>query len=165
MALNREKKTEIVEKLKDIFKNSPSVVFVNFHKLSVSDTSAMRSELRGQGIGYFVAKKTLIRHILNDLALEGQIPELEGELALAYMSTGEDIIVPSRGILEFTKKHKNSISILGGIFDGRFIDSEEMTDIANIPPLEVLYGQFVNVINSPIQGLVIALNGIAELKN
>lgn len=165
MALNKEKKTEIIEKLKNIFKNSPSVVFVNFHKLSVSDTGAMRSTLRDQGVGYFVAKKTLIRHVLNDSKFEGDILELEGELALAYMSEGEDVISPARGIAEFVKKYKNNISILGGVFDGRIIDRNKMTDISSIPPLEVLYGQFVNVINSPIQGLVIALNGIAEAKN
>ena len=36
-----------------------------------------------------------------------------------------------------------------------------MTVIASIPSMQVLRGMFVNVINSPIQGLVIALNAIA----
>jgi ribosomal protein L10 len=34
--------------------------------------------------------------------------------------------------------------------------------LAKIPSREVLLGQFVNVINSPIQGLVIALDAIAK---
>ena len=164
MALKKEKKTEIIEKLKDIFKKSPSVAFVNFHKLSVTDTGEMRSALREQGVGYFVTKKTLIRRTLTDSKIEGQIPPLEGELALAYMSTGEDVIAPARGVAEFAKKYKNKLSILGGVFDGRIMDSVEMTGIANIPPIEILYGQFVNVINSPIQGLAVALNEIAKSK-
>jgi hypothetical protein len=39
-----------------------------------------------------------------------------------------------------------------------------MTAIATIPPVPVLRGMFVNVINSPIQGLVIALDQIREKK-
>ena len=40
----------------------------------------------------------------------------------------------------------------------------EMEAIAAIPSQKVLYAQFVNIINSPIQGLVLALNAIAEKK-
>jgi hypothetical protein len=39
-----------------------------------------------------------------------------------------------------------------------------MNSIATIPPLPVLRGMFVNVINSPIQSLVIALSKVAEIK-
>ncbi len=39
-----------------------------------------------------------------------------------------------------------------------------MTAIATIPPVPVLRGMFVNVINSPIQGLVIALDKVREQK-
>ena len=41
---------------------------------------------------------------------------------------------------------------------------EEMTNIAMIPPMEVLRAQFVNLINSPIQQFVVALDQIAETK-
>ncbi len=39
-----------------------------------------------------------------------------------------------------------------------------MTAIATIPPVPVLRGMFVNVLNSPIQGFVIALDQIAQKK-
>lgn len=165
MALTKEKKIEIAHKLKDVFKQSPSIVFVNFHGLSVSDTSAMRAVLQQQGIGYFVTKKTLIRRALSDSAVTGDLPALDGEVALVYLSGGDDSTAPARGVYEFVQKYKNNITILGGIFDGKYTDSSEMTSIAVIPSLGVLYGQFVNVINSPIAGLVIALNEIAEAKN
>jgi len=42
---------------------------------------------------------------------------------------------------------------------------EDMMAIALIPPQNTLYGMLVNVINSPIQGLVIALDQIAAKKN
>jgi ribosomal protein L10 len=39
-----------------------------------------------------------------------------------------------------------------------------MVTIAQIPGLKTLQAQFVNLINSPIQRLVIGLNAIAEKK-
>ena len=93
--------------------------------------------------------------------IEGDIPALDGELAVAY---GNDPIAPASAIAGFAKKYKDKISILGGMFEGRYMDKPEMITIASIPPLEVLYGQFVNIINSPIQGFVVALDQIAQKK-
>ena len=45
-----------------------------------------------------------------------------------------------------------------------FTSAEKMIALATIPPLPVLRGMFVNVINSPIQGLVMALDQISKKK-
>lgn len=161
MALTKEKKAEVIQRIKGIFKDSGSIVFVNFHGLSVSDASDMRSTLRERGVGYTVAKKTLVKNALSGAPFKGDLPALDGELALAY---GEDLVTPASGIAEFAKKFKDQLSIIGGVFDGMFKNKDEMTEIAAIPPLPTLRGMFVNVINSPIQGLVVALDQIAEKK-
>lgn len=162
MALTKEKKVEILSKLKDIFSNAKSVVFVKFNGLAVSDTSGMRNSLRGQEVGYFVAKKTLIKRALSDTSFEGKLPELQGEIAIAY---GTDLTTPAREVNEFARKFKENLSIAGGIFEGRYMDKAEMTEIASIPSLQTLYGMFVNIINSPIQRCAIALNQIAISKS
>jgi ribosomal protein L10 len=71
---------------------------------------------------------------------------------------------PAREVYEFQKKYKNSISILGGVFEGKFMDMEAMVSVAQIPGLKTLQAQFVNLINSPIQGFVMALSEIAKKK-
>jgi large subunit ribosomal protein L10 len=161
MAITKEKKQTILNKLEGVKKDSESIVFVNFKGLSVADTTAMRAHLRNEGVGYFVAKKTLMRRTFAD-NFEGEMPELEGEIAVAYSN---DAIAPAQHIKEFSTKYKDNIAIAGGVFQGVFKDASEMTEIASIPALPVLRGMFVNVINSPIQGLVISLNQIAEKKS
>ncbi len=161
MAKTREQKTEIIEKLTGAIKNAGSMVFVNFHGLGVTDTNEMRSSLKEQDVKYLVAKKTLVRRVLGGSGVEGDLPAFDGELAVVW---GDDQIAPARSVKEFTDKHKKELSILGGIFENRFMGKEEMTVIASIPSLQTLYGQFANVINSPIQGFVVALNAIAEKK-
>ena len=160
MAITKEKKTEILAKLDEIKNTSDSIVFVNFSGLPVQDSTAMRATMREAGVGYFVAKKTLIKRAF-DGSFEGEMPELEGEIALAYST---DAIAPAQNVKEFAGKFKDKLAIAGGVFQGVYKDKEEMTEIASIPPLPVLRGMFVNVINAPIQGLVISLNQIAEKK-
>jgi large subunit ribosomal protein L10 len=159
MAINKEKKKEIVAKVKDVVDSADSVVFVNFHGLGVGDTTVLRKSLRDEGVGYTVAKKTLIKRVLGESKTEGDIPSLDGELAVVY---GKDLIAPARGVYEFQKDHKDSMAILGGIFEGRYMNKEEMMDIATIPSTPVLYGQFVNLINSPIQRFAVVLDQIAQ---
>lgn len=161
MAITKQKKENILTKLEDIKKDAKSLVFVGFRGLGVSDTTAMRSKLREEGIGYFVAKKTLIRRAF-DNAFEGDIPTLDGEVAIAY---GNDDLAPAQNIRVFEKQYADNIAILGGVFEGTYQDKEAMSTIASIPGMPVLRGMFVNVINSPIQGLVVGLNAIAEKKS
>ena len=161
MAITKEKKKEIYEKINGVINSSSSMVFVNFHGLSVSNTTSLRKGLRENEVDYVVAKKTIIKRAFEDSKIEGELPTLDGELALAY---GEDLITPAREIYNFQKKHKKNIQILGGVFEGKYMGQEEMTNIATIPPMEVLRAQFVNLINSPIQQFVVALDQIAQAK-
>ena len=163
MAITKAKKVEIVEKIANALTDAASVVFVHFKGLSVADTAAMRKTLRDQGIGYYVAKKTLMKRALENAGIKGDLPELPGEIAMAW-STG-DATLPAREIYEHGKKHKDALSIMGGVFEGMFKDKAAMNAIATIPPVPVLRGMFVNVINSPIAGLAVALKAIADQRN
>jgi len=163
MAISKDKKREILAKLSDAFKEASSIAFVGFTKLTVKDASNVRKELSQAGVRYYVAKKTLIKKALEERGYTGEVPELPGEVAVAW-TKGDEITAPARGVHEYGKKLKGALALLGGVFEGAFLNAEKMTAIATIPPMIVLRGMFVNVINSPIQGLVIALDKIRETK-
>jgi large subunit ribosomal protein L10 len=161
MARTKDQKKEIVEKLGTIMNGAKTLVFVNFHSLKVGDATTMRKQLTKDGVGFFVAKKSLTGLALAAKKYAGTAPALAGELGLAY---GTDLVAPARGIYEFQKKFKDQVTIVGGVFESKYMSKEEMTAIAAIPPLNTLYSMFVNVINSPIQGLVVSLDQIAKKK-
>ena len=158
MAITKEKKKEIIKDLKEELKKARIIIFVNFHGLSVVLAGDLRRKLTEISAKYKVAKKTLIRKTMEEFGFEGEWPELEGEVGVAF-SDG-DPIEPARILKDFAKKH--NIKLLGGVFENKYIDADTVVMLANIPAKEVLLGQFVNIINSPIQGMVVALNGIAK---
>lgn len=159
MALRRQQKEAVVERVGGALTGAGSVVFLNFSGLKVSEQNEIRAGLRGEGVSYTVAKKSLLRRVLSDLDVSGEVPELAGELSIAW---SEDSTAASREAYSFAKKFDGKFTILGGIFDGSYQNQSEMTAIAQIPSLDTLRGMFVNVINSPIQRYAIALGQIAE---
>lgn len=160
MAITKEKKKEILEKLNGLI-DKESVVFVNFHGLPVSETTELRKTLRENDVNYFVAKKTLVKKAFGESKIAGELPQLDGELAVAY---SDDATGAAREIYNFQKKFEEKVSILGGVFENKYLSKTEMEEIALIPSIQVLRGMFVNVINSPIQGFAMVVKAIADQK-
>jgi len=161
MPISKDKKKVIIEKVADLLKDSKSIVFFNFKGFNVKNTIEMRRKLRESKVGYLVAKRTLAKRAFDEAKISGTIPAMTGETALAYSA---DLIAPAREVYGFQKKYKDNVAIVGGIFEGKYMSKEEMMGLALIPSQQTLYAQFVNVINSPIQGLVMALDAIAKKK-
>lgn len=158
--LLKSRKAEMIKDIEGAIDSSKSVVFVNFHGLKVSDETKLRSELRNQGVSYKVGRKTLLRRALEGKA-EGVVPELGGEVAIAY---SKDAISSPREIYNFQKTHKGMLNILGGIFEGKFVDSAYMMELATIPSREVLLSKLAFLLKSPMQRLALAVNEVAKKK-
>lgn len=162
MALTKQKKSEILVKVKDELANIGSLAFVNFDKFTVKDTIDLRRQLQAAGAKYMVVKKTLLKRVLADKNIEGTLPELGGEIAIAY---GADMLTPAREVYNYGKDHKEVlVKIVGGIFEGGYKNAEDMISIATIPSREVLLSKFLNIINSPRQRFAIVLDAYAKSK-
>lgn len=161
MAITRNKKEEIVAKIKDAAGASKTMVFMAFKGLNVTQQTEVRRALRAEKVGYTVAKKSLMALGLKDLKLEGDMPQLDGEIALVY---GEDELAPARELAVFVKKFPEQFAFAGGVFGGKYVTKEEIISISAIPGLQTLRAQFVNLINSPIQRFAVVLDQVAQKK-
>lgn len=162
MALTKDKKQSTVAAFKDMLKDAQSVAFVKFNGLTVKDTIALRRALRSAGVSYKVGKKTLIKRVLADMGISGDLPVLEGEIAVAAST---DVLAPAREVYEFQKGHKEQVSLVGGIFEGAYKDQATMLALATIPSRETLLSQIAYLLKSPMQRLAIAVNEVAKTKN
>jgi len=163
MAVTKAQKEVILGDLDTVLSDAESVAFVSFNGLSANATNDLRASLDEHGVTYKVMKKTLLKRAITGKAdLAGDIPHLDGNIAIAWST--EDATAAPREVHTFLQDYKDNLTIVGGIFEGSLKNQEEMNEIATIPSMDVLRGMFANVINSPIQGFVVALNQIAEKK-
>lgn len=161
MPLTKDKKQALIKELETVFKDSKGVVFVGFKGLKVNEANAMRKGFKAQGVNFIVSKKTLMSRALDAAKIEGTKPEIGAEVAVAYSA---DNLATAREVGSFLKKNKEKLSILGGIFEGKYITKADVVSYSSIPDKKTLYAQVVNLINSPIQRFVIATSEIAKKK-
>ena len=159
MAITKEKKVEIIEKMSGIASNAATIVFAKFKGLTVAEQNELRKALRASEVGYTVAKKTLVQRALDAQKFQGTVPTLEGEIALAY---GSDELAPARELAVFVKKFPEHLAFAGGVFGGKYVDASEIKAIAAIPGMQTLRAQFVQLINSPLQRFAVVLNAKAD---
>lgn len=162
MALKKAKKAELIDSYTDALKASKSAVYVKFKGLPVKDTMELRRNLFNEKMHYTVVKKTLWNRAIDAVKITGEKPEVVEEMAVVW---GDDLLAPARLSYEFSKTHKESFGILGGIFDGSFKNAQEMLAIATIPPREVLLSQLAFLLKSPMQKIAIAVNEVAKQKS
>lgn len=158
MAITKDKKVEIIAKLEAGIKEAETVTFVNFHGLTVKEVTELRSNLRKEGVKYYVAKKTLVKRALDAQKVTGTQPELTGELALAWSS---DPVASAKGVFEFQKTHKEKVKLLGGVYQGAYMSQMEITTLAAIPGMDGLRGQFLSLLQNSIAGVVRVLDAKA----
>jgi large subunit ribosomal protein L10 len=159
MAISKAKKGAILEKLNEGLKAAETVAFVNFHGLTVKEITTLRKELRDAGVSYYVAKKTLIKRALDTRGVTGEQPKLPGELAIAWSG---DAVASAKGVNEFAKTHKDKISLVGGVYQGKYLSQDEIISLAAIPSMLGLRSQFVGMLNNSIGGVVRAFDARAK---
>ncbi len=166
MALTRAKKESLITELTDIAKNAVSVTFVHFKGLTIAEQDEVRNTLKKDGMRLRVAKKSLLKRAFANAGIEGEAPELTGEVAFAYLpkEAGDDTSATARGLSEFVKKFKGKLVFLGGAMERRFMDKSETEMYAAIPGMATLRGMFANIINSPRQRFAIALSQVVGKK-
>ena len=159
MAITRQKKEETVAKVSAITKSAKTLVFASFKGLTVAEQNEMRKAFRPLGVGYMVAKKSLLNLALKAAGYKDEAPELQGEIALAY---GDDELAPARELAVYVKKFGEHLAFAGGVFAGKFVSKDEISSIAAIPGIDALRAQFVQLINSPLQRFAVVLHAKAE---
>jgi len=159
MAITKQKKVEIIKKVEDIAGKASTIVFAHFKGLNVAAQNEMRKAFRTQDVGYTVAKKSLVRRALESKKFEGEMPQLDGEIGIAY---GADELAPARELAVFVKKYPEMLSFAGGVFGGKFMSQSEIISIAAIPGMEVLRAMFAQIINSPRQRFAVVLSEVAK---
>ena len=158
MAITKAKKGEILEELKKLFEKASILVFVGFRGLSVAKMSKLRKALRQVGAEFKVAKKRLIKRVLDGFGFSGSLPDLKGEVGV--LSASGDAVEPAQVLSKFAKdKEYEGLSILGGVFEKGFVAGAAIKQLASIPSREVLLGQLVYAISSPLRGFVGVLSG------
>ena len=169
--MKREDKARVIEELAEKLRGG-SAVLVDYQGMDVAQSTQLRARSREAGVEFVVAKNTLTRRAAGEAGVEDLSEYLVGPTALAF---SEDPVASAKLMAEFADQVE-SFALKGGLLEGgRVLDETEVVALSRLPGREQLLAQvvggisspltgLVNVLNNTVQGLVVALNQIAEQK-
>ena len=153
-------KQAIVAALVDDLKAASSGVLVDYKGITVAEDTALRHELRENGVEYAVVKNTLLRRALDDVDL-GELDEvLSGTTSMAISK--EDPIAPMRIVNKYAKQMGDRFNIKAGFMDGKVLPLDDVFALAELPSKDALLGQVLGMMLPPITSLAIVIKAIAE---
>ena len=155
-----KKNIEEVKELTKTLSQATAVYFTEYHGLSVSDMTRLRSEFFKVEVDYRVAKNTLIKLAAKENEIGGIDGLLKGSTALAI--SYDEPVSPAKVIKEFNKDN-DLPTVKGILFEGEFMPGDQFSRLADLPSKDELLGKLVGLLNSPMQKLVSTLN--APLQN
>ena len=158
-ALVLEKKQQQVAELKEKIAASVTGVIVDYKGITVADDTALRTELRENGVEYFVVKNTILSRAVEGTELEGIKSVLEGTTAIALSK--EDYTAAARILCKFADDHEN-FKVKSGFLDGKVADVATITAIAKLPSKEVLLATVCNVLQAPIAAFARVLQAVVD---
>ena len=155
-----EAKRATVAELREELSSSKAAIVADYRGLTVSEISAVRRALRGEGITYRIVKNRLAK-IAAIEAGRGELNELlEGPTALAIGKSDE--VTLARTFLDAIRPYRNVV-VRGGLIGDRRLDAASITQLATLPPREVLLAQLAGGIASPVATMASLL--AAPLRN
>lgn len=147
--MNTAEKQAVVEKLTTTIREAESMIVTDYRGLSVTQLADVRGQLRESGARLVITKNTLAR-IAAGLAEKPDLVELlQGPTAIAFIS--DDPAAAAKKLSEIARQTR-ILEVKGAIIEGERLGADEVRQLGDLPPKEVLQAQVVGALASPLQG-------------
>jgi large subunit ribosomal protein L10 len=162
--MKKAEKTDLVADLAQRFGRASMALVSEYKGMTAAESTDLRSRLRAARAEMRVAKNTLVRRAINNTRFAGLDSQLGGPVGLILCF--EDPIAVAKTVTSY-KEAGDRFKLRGGVIDGKPLTREEVQELANMPPKEVVMAQLLGLIQAPAGRLVRLLNepgsGLARL--
>lgn len=157
--MNRDQKSAAVAEIAESIKASEAVFAVDYRGISVSQAADLRARLREADAVFRVVKNTLTERAADAAQAEALKPLLEGPTALTFVRG--DAALAAKAISALARETE-TLAFKGGLLNGDPLNADQIVAISRLPARDVLYGQLVGIVASPVSGLVRTLNALIQ---
>jgi large subunit ribosomal protein L10 len=158
--MNREQKAAAIAEVASQIQESEAVFAVDYRGISVPQAAELRTRLTEAGARFRVVKNTLTERAADQAGADALKEVLEGPTAFTFvLADGGDVALAAKALATFRREH-DVLAFKGGVMGGDTLTIDQMEELSRLPARDVLHGQLVGMIASPITGLVRGLNAL-----
>jgi large subunit ribosomal protein L10 len=155
--MNREQKSAAIAEIAEQIDQSGAVFAVDYRGISVSQVAELRGRLREADASFKVVKNSLTERAADQVGAETLKEYLTGPTALTFVRG--DVALAAKAVADYGRSTQ-LLPFKGGLMEGAPIDVEQIRALSRLPARDVLYGQLVGIVASPVSGLVRSLNAL-----
>jgi len=155
--MNRDQKAAAIAEIASQIDESDAIFAVDYRGITVAQVAELRATLRQSDATFKVVKNSLTERAADQVGAESLKDFLAGPTALTFVRG--DIATAAKVVADYARTTQ-LLPFKGGLMEGNTIDVEQIRSLSKLPSREVLYGQLVGVVASPIGGLVRSLNAL-----
>jgi large subunit ribosomal protein L10 len=155
--MNREQKSVAIAEIAHNIDESDAIFAVDYRGISVAQVAELRGRLREADATFKVVKNSLTERAADQAGVDTLKEYLVGPTALTFVRG--DIAMAAKAVAEFGRATQ-LLPFKGGLMDGAPLDVDQLRALSRLPSRDVLYGQLVGVVASPVSGLVRTLNAL-----
>ncbi len=159
--MNRDRKAAVVDEVAAQIEASEAVLAVDYRGISVPQAAELRVRLNEAGAGFRVVKNTLTDIAAERAGAQELKALLEGPTAFTFVPEGGDVALAAKALATFRREH-HVLAFKGGRMNGDALTADELEALSRLPARDVLHGQLVGVLASPLTGLARGLNGLVS---
>jgi large subunit ribosomal protein L10 len=153
---NREQKATAISDFSANIGQATNAFLISFKGITVPQVTELRKQVRESGSGYVVVKNTLALIAVGDSPLTALKEQFKGETAVAYNTT--DAVALAKALTKFAKDVP-AVQFKGAMLNGQIVPASEIQNIASLPSREELISKLLYLMQHPIRGLAVVLNG------
>jgi large subunit ribosomal protein L10 len=155
--MNREQKAVAIAEIAHNIDESEAIFAVDYRGITVAQVAELRARLREADSSFKVVKNSLTERAADQVGAETLKDFLTGPTALTFVRG--DIAMAAKAVADFGRSTQ-LLPFKGGLMGGAPLDVEQIRSLSRLPSREVLYGQLVGVVASPVSGLVRSLGAL-----
>ncbi len=155
--MNRAEKAAVIDEIAANITDASAIFAVDYRGITVAQARDLRARLRAADATFRVVKNSLTERAADAAGAERLKALLEGPTALTFVRG--DGASAAKALADFARATQ-LLAFKGGLMDGAALSPAEITAISRLPSREVLYGQLVGLVASPISGLARTLNAL-----
>jgi large subunit ribosomal protein L10 len=156
---NKDDKKKEFDELKQAIDENKNIFVTSYEKMTVSQDFALRKTIREAGGNYRVVKNNLAAKASEGTSADALLNELKGMTSLAY--TAKDPVALAKALTKYARENA-AFTFKAGMVEGRVIDIQAITDLANLPPKEEVFAKLLYLINATATRLVSSINGVGR---
>jgi large subunit ribosomal protein L10 len=157
--MNRDQKAAAIEEVATQIQESEAVFAVDYRGISVPQAADLRTRLTDAGAQFRVVKNTLTQRAADQAGMESLKEFLEGPTAFTFVVPDGDVALAAKALATF-RRETDLLTFKGGVMNGDPLSAEQLEALSRLPARDVLHGQLVGIIASPITGFVRTLNAL-----